>query len=92
MGLAYLFARAADTIADTNLISREQRLSYLNQFRASLSAAAGRGLSGMLDASGPAAVDGGLSGMLDASGTALPFLANGLVDQAQPVVVQLIGS
>lgn len=34
MGLAYLFARAADTIADTNLISREQRLDYLNQFRA----------------------------------------------------------
>ncbi|MDR4479448.1 MAG: squalene/phytoene synthase family protein [Nitrospira sp.] len=34
MGLAYLFARAADTIADTDLIGREQRLSYLNQFRA----------------------------------------------------------
>ena len=34
MGLAYLFARAADTIADTELISREQRLDYLNQFRA----------------------------------------------------------
>lgn len=34
MGLAYLFARAADTIADTDLISREQRLNYLNQFRA----------------------------------------------------------
>jgi farnesyl-diphosphate farnesyltransferase len=34
MGLAYLFARAADTIADTDLISREERLRYLNQFRA----------------------------------------------------------
>jgi farnesyl-diphosphate farnesyltransferase len=34
MGLAYLFARAADSIADTDLISREQRLRYLNQFRA----------------------------------------------------------
>ena len=34
MGLAYLFARAADTIADTNLIGREERLRYLNQFRA----------------------------------------------------------
>ena len=34
MGLAYLFARAADTIADTELISREQRLDYLNRFRA----------------------------------------------------------
>lgn len=33
MGLAYLFARAADTIADTDLIGREQRLRYLNQFR-----------------------------------------------------------
>ena len=34
MGLAYLFARAADTIADTDLIGREQRLRYLQQFRA----------------------------------------------------------
>lgn len=33
MGLSYLFARAADTIADTDLIDREQRLRYLNQFR-----------------------------------------------------------
>ena len=33
MGLAYLFARAADTIADTDLIDREQRLKYLHQFR-----------------------------------------------------------
>lgn len=34
MGLSYLFARAADTIADTDLIDRERRLKYLNQFRA----------------------------------------------------------
>ncbi len=34
MGLAYLFARAADTIADTDLLGREQRLQYLNMFRA----------------------------------------------------------
>ncbi|KIO49880.1 phytoene/squalene synthase family protein [Nitrosospira sp. NpAV] len=34
MGLSYLFARAADTIADTDLIDRTQRLKYLNQFRA----------------------------------------------------------
>ncbi|MFQ5847563.1 MAG: phytoene/squalene synthase family protein [Candidatus Methylomirabilales bacterium] len=34
VGLAYLFARAADTIADTRLISREQRLEYLELFRA----------------------------------------------------------
>lgn len=37
MGLAYLFARAADTIADTDLIGREQRLRYLNQFRTQFS-------------------------------------------------------
>ena len=34
VGLAYLFARAADTIADTRLISREERLSHLEAFRA----------------------------------------------------------
>ena len=39
MGLSYLFARAADTIADTDLIGREQRLKYLNQFRAQFRAA-----------------------------------------------------
>jgi farnesyl-diphosphate farnesyltransferase len=39
MGLSYLFARAADTIADTDLIDREQRLKYLNQFRAQFSTA-----------------------------------------------------
>ena len=33
MGLSYLFARAADTIADTDLIDRAQRLKYLNRFR-----------------------------------------------------------
>ncbi len=33
VGLAYLFARAADTIADTRLISREKRLEYLELFR-----------------------------------------------------------
>lgn len=34
MGLSYLFARAADTIADTDLIDRAQRLKYLHQFQA----------------------------------------------------------
>ena len=34
MGLSYLFARAADTIADTDLLDRPQRLRYLNQFSA----------------------------------------------------------
>ncbi len=34
IGLSYLFARAADTIADTDVIERTQRLQYLKQFRA----------------------------------------------------------
>ena len=34
VGLAYLFARAADTIADTRLVSLETRLEYLELFRA----------------------------------------------------------
>jgi len=34
MGLAYLFARAADTIADTELIDRSGRLLFLKKFRA----------------------------------------------------------
>lgn len=33
VGLAYLFARAADTIADTDLIDRSRRLSFLNRLR-----------------------------------------------------------
>ncbi len=33
VGFAYLFARAADTIADTRLISREERLRHLETFR-----------------------------------------------------------
>jgi farnesyl-diphosphate farnesyltransferase len=33
IGLAYLFARAADTIADTTLISPPERLMYLHRFR-----------------------------------------------------------
>lgn len=34
LSLSYLFARAADTIADTDLIERGRRLRYLKQFRA----------------------------------------------------------
>ena len=34
VGLAYLFARAADTIADTDLIDRPRRLDYLSQLKA----------------------------------------------------------
>jgi len=33
LGLAYLFCRAADTIADTALLPREDRLSQLGQYR-----------------------------------------------------------
>lgn len=33
VGLAYLFARAADTIADTSLISRSERLRHLESLR-----------------------------------------------------------
>lgn len=33
MGLSYLFARAADTIADSDLIDRAQRVRHLNSFR-----------------------------------------------------------
>jgi farnesyl-diphosphate farnesyltransferase len=33
VGLAYLFARAADTIADTELIDRPRRLGFLNRLR-----------------------------------------------------------
>lgn len=36
VGLAYLFARAADTIADTRLVSRDKRLEYLDLFRAEI--------------------------------------------------------
>ena len=34
VSLSYLFARAADTIADTDLIDRPQRLRFLHQFKA----------------------------------------------------------
>lgn len=39
VGLAYLFCRAADTIADTALLPRDRRLTYLNQYRAAFSQA-----------------------------------------------------
>jgi farnesyl-diphosphate farnesyltransferase len=38
MGLAYLLARAADTIADTRLVPRADRLHYLDIFREALDA------------------------------------------------------
>ncbi len=36
MGIAYLLARAADTVADTEIIVTEQRLTLLNRFRQAL--------------------------------------------------------
>ena len=33
VGLAYLFARAADTIADTDLIAQSERIIYLKNFQ-----------------------------------------------------------
>ena len=36
IGLAYLLARAADTIADTRLVSREDRQGHLERFRAAV--------------------------------------------------------
>ena len=41
IGLAYLFARAADSIADTDLIERRQRVLFLNEFRAQFAVADG---------------------------------------------------
>jgi farnesyl-diphosphate farnesyltransferase len=43
IGLAYLLARAADTIADTSLISPEQRLALLLSLRDQVNGAAGDG-------------------------------------------------
>ncbi len=37
IGIAYLLARAADTVADTEIIVTEQRLTLLNRFRQTLS-------------------------------------------------------
>ena len=37
IGLGYLFARAADTIADTDLIDRSRRLEFLSQLKAQFS-------------------------------------------------------
>lgn len=50
VGLAYLLARAADTIADTRLISREERLSHLEAFRAELRGEGPSRLAGIIRA------------------------------------------
>jgi farnesyl-diphosphate farnesyltransferase len=41
IGLAYLFARASDTIADTRLIDRASRIAHLEALRAALAGGAG---------------------------------------------------
>ena len=33
VGIAYLFARAADTVADTSLVDRSARVLFLQQFK-----------------------------------------------------------
>src|SRR5262249_53717833 len=40
LGIGYLFCRAADTLADTRLLSRESRLKTLRAFRAQFEAEA----------------------------------------------------
>ena len=44
IGIAYLLARAADTVADTEIIVTEQRLTILNRFRQALTANDSKGL------------------------------------------------
>jgi len=47
IGLAYLFCRAADTIADTALLPRDLRLSYLGQCRAAFGEAGPTAVTGL---------------------------------------------
>jgi farnesyl-diphosphate farnesyltransferase len=50
LGLAYLLARAADTIADTRIVPRVDRLHHLDRLRADLDAPAPRHLAELADA------------------------------------------
>ena len=50
VGLAYLFARSADTIADTALISRADRLKHLELFREAFKAGDGERIRPIKDA------------------------------------------
>ncbi len=52
IGLAYLLARAADTIADTRLVERRARITHLEALRAELSGPEPRRLAGILAAAG----------------------------------------
>jgi farnesyl-diphosphate farnesyltransferase len=53
IGLAYLFARAADTISDTKIVRRAERLEYLELLRGLLSGAAPGGAARIRDAIAP---------------------------------------
>ncbi len=52
IGLAYLLARAADTIADTRLVERRARITHLEALRAELSGPEPRRLAAILAAAG----------------------------------------
>lgn len=51
VGVAYLLARAADTIADARVVSREERLRHLEALRAELREAAAADLAEIIQAS-----------------------------------------
>jgi len=57
IGLAYLLARAADTIADTRLIERRARITHLEAFRAAMTDSQPRRLAAIDSASRPAERD-----------------------------------
>jgi farnesyl-diphosphate farnesyltransferase len=50
VGLAYLFARAADTIADTRVVHRQDRLDWLERLRRAIAAGPTLDLTGLADA------------------------------------------
>lgn len=52
VGLAYLLARAADTVADTRLVERPARITHLNALRAELSGSEPGRLANVIAASG----------------------------------------
>jgi len=53
IGLAYLFARAADTIADTRLIERRARITHLSALRAEMTASEPGRLAAIIAAARP---------------------------------------
>jgi farnesyl-diphosphate farnesyltransferase len=56
VGLAYLLARAADTIADTRVIHREARITHLEALRAELTGGDPKRVAGIAAASGSQAM------------------------------------